>query len=249
MHDLGTPDAKIGTLAYGINTPGQIVGSAGTGHFGNVPHAALWDHNGVRDLDTLPGFPFSSAYAVNDTGQVVGWAYQNSRDDLTKARAFVWDATNGIRDLNRLIPKETNWLLHKATGINDDGQIVGVGSLDNHQQAFLLTPVGYARDISRFIEIKQFSLVHNSKTGVIYRTILLTNISQEAIAGPVQVLFTDMTEGVQVTNAGGMFDGNYFRTVEIETLRPGDHVSTTVQFFSPTPALIRYETQCYAGEF
>ena len=55
--------------------------------------------------------------------------------------AFVWDG-GVITDLNDLIGAESGWILSEATGINTDGQIVGVGSLDGERGAFLLTPVG-----------------------------------------------------------------------------------------------------------
>jgi len=85
----------------------------------------------------LEGGETSEAKDINNNGQVVGytsglWTYSR--------KAFIWDSTNGMRDLNSLIPPDSAWLLQEATGINDFGQITGYGLHDGKTRAFLLTP-------------------------------------------------------------------------------------------------------------
>jgi hypothetical protein len=76
------------------------------------------------------------AGAFNGTGQIVG----SSADG-----AFLWTPTtrNGTSrsmvDLNTLIGS-TSLTLEDATGINDQGQIVGLGKRNQTAFAFLLTP-------------------------------------------------------------------------------------------------------------
>jgi hypothetical protein len=43
-------------------------------------------------------------------------------------------------DLNSLIPANSGWVLQFANGINDQGQIVGEGTLNGQAEGFLLTP-------------------------------------------------------------------------------------------------------------
>src|SRR5947207_4984918 len=69
----------LGMWAEAINEPGQIVGTAPTGH------AALWDHGVITDLGTLGG-SFSSPFALNDAGRVVGW----SGTATGEYHAFFW---------------------------------------------------------------------------------------------------------------------------------------------------------------
>jgi hypothetical protein len=45
-----------------------------------------------------------------------------------------------MRDLNALIPRNSGWMLARAHGINDRGQIVGEGLLNGGAAAFLLIP-------------------------------------------------------------------------------------------------------------
>src|SRR5262249_29219537 len=64
---------------------------------------------------------------------------QASNDSPTSRSAFVWQ--NGlITDLNTLIDSGLGWVLQIATGINDNGQITGTGTVGGQTHAFLLTP-------------------------------------------------------------------------------------------------------------
>jgi probable HAF family extracellular repeat protein len=118
--DLGTLGGETtfagqsSSRAYGINVAGHVVG------FALAPdkhaHAFLYRDGQMLDLGTLTGPAggargFSTAYAVNDRGQVVGFS-----DTATSAadRAFVYD--NGVM---------TDLGAGRAYGINAGGQIVG----------------------------------------------------------------------------------------------------------------------------
>ena len=113
----------------------HVVGMSDTPS-GGAPHATLWtlDQLGnlasTTDLGTLPGRASSAALAVGANGVVLG-----TSGDL----AFM-STPNGLVDLNGLIPSGAGWQLVKATGINADGSIVGVGRHYGQQRAFLLTP-------------------------------------------------------------------------------------------------------------
>ena len=90
----------------------------------------------MTDLGTLEGRLYSQAAAINASGQVVG-----SSDVVGGfgVAAFLY-AGGTMTDLNSLINPSLNWNLLTAGGINDDGQIVGVGDVGGEYHAFLLTP-------------------------------------------------------------------------------------------------------------
>ncbi len=78
--DLGTIAGAPSSTAYGINGNGVVVGAYG----GSGTCAFVWQYNPngqaiqpLWDLSGLAGFSHagSSAEAVNDTGQIVGWYY------------------------------------------------------------------------------------------------------------------------------------------------------------------------------
>jgi len=139
--DLGTFGGNA-SLAYGINDAGQVVGGAQTAT--SHTHAFVWtDANGnwaldageMADLGTLGGAT-SEARAINQSGQVVGYA-QNAD---AAVRAFVYDG-DCLHDLNDLIHPDSGWVLEEAWDINQSGQIVGIGKNPSHMtHAFLLTP-------------------------------------------------------------------------------------------------------------
>lgn len=120
--------------ANAINGSGEIVGgtSAGFRH----ERATLWHRNGtVEDLGVLPEQGWSVAFAINDSGQAVGWS---------GFRAFIWSRQQGMQDLNALISGTAGWLLILPTAINNRGEITGQGLINGQSHGFVLTPVSEA---------------------------------------------------------------------------------------------------------
>ena len=132
-----TPPGFTGSEASGINDKGQIVGRVFLSD--GSRHACLWTAGKATDLGTLGG-KNSQAEGINNAGQVIGNA-----DIGTKVagynevpHAFVWDAKDGLRDLNSLLSTPTRGDLWGAAGINNKGQIVA-SQIPGH--ALLLTPI------------------------------------------------------------------------------------------------------------
>lgn len=130
------PPGFTGSEASALNDKGQIVGTVTLAD--GSRHACVWTAGKVTDLGTLGG-KNSQAEGINNVGQVVG-----SADIGTKVEgynevphAFVWDAKNGLRDLNSLLSAPLRSDLWGASGINNKGQIVAY-MLFGHAQ--LLTP-------------------------------------------------------------------------------------------------------------
>ena len=113
--DLGTLRAGSARI-HGVNESGQAVGASGSPH-GADTHAFFWQkQGGMRDLGTLPGGDYSSAFAINDSGIVVG-----TSNTSTSTHAFSWTLTHGLSDLGTLPGANAS----SALAINNQGQIVG----------------------------------------------------------------------------------------------------------------------------
>jgi probable HAF family extracellular repeat protein len=126
MRDLGT----LGTYsqAYDINNRGQVVGDSLLA--AEVTHAFVWDPDtGMRDLGGLDG-PNSTAVAINERGQIVGFAEKGVNPRIP--HAVIWDPDTGIQDLGSL--GESNWWSY-ARGINARGEIVGTSQSAKKGQA------------------------------------------------------------------------------------------------------------------
>ena len=137
MTDLGTLGGTSSD-ARSINKSTQVVGKADTGALdasGNpIAHAFLWQNAVMADLGTLGGTGGSGAYDINTSGQIVGGAATASN----VSHAFLWQ--NGVMtDLNSLLPANSGWVLSSATGINDNGQITGVGTINGQGRAYLFS--------------------------------------------------------------------------------------------------------------
>src|SRR5207248_7397666 len=82
--------------------------------------AVIWKNGKIKDLGTVDSDACSRAYGLNERGQVVG----GSGDCQAFLHAFVWEKGGPIRDLNKLIPPDSGWVLTNAFNINDRGEIL-----------------------------------------------------------------------------------------------------------------------------
>ena len=131
IDDLGSLSTTGGSIATAIDKSGDVVGRAFTPS--GVSHAFRYtDH--MQDIDTL-GTTFSSATAVSGPITVGTFTAANNT-----SHAFMHTFADGMVDLNTRIPTDSGWVLMSATGVNSNGQIVGMGLLNGVQRAYRLTP-------------------------------------------------------------------------------------------------------------
>ncbi|MBT8422774.1 MAG: hypothetical protein HKN56_09410 [Gammaproteobacteria bacterium] len=127
------------STAQQINNNGIIVGN-GFNATGDM-RGLVWDSNlNVTQLMGTFGGAQSRAWSINDIGTIVGFA----RDSSEANRAMVsYDGGATLVDLNSVALDLSGWQsLDVAYDINENGQIVGIGTLtDGTQGAFLLTAV------------------------------------------------------------------------------------------------------------
>ena len=142
MTDLGTLPGGDTSSASGINNAGQVVGWSlkasndmraftidDTRAFITGPNGM-----GMSDLGTLGGI-HSSASAINDAGQVVGWS--NTTEGTQHAFITGRDGV-GMTDFDTR-DEDVSF----ANGINNAGQVVGEAGMDGYQShAFITDPNG-----------------------------------------------------------------------------------------------------------
>jgi probable HAF family extracellular repeat protein len=149
MKDLGSLVPGGYGFARDLNDSGQVVGWADSGqvdaNHNPIQHAFLWTAGGTDGVPSNPqmkdlqvtnggnrGFPY---LAINNSGVVVGEEATNAGPD----RAFIWDQTRGVRDLNDLVPSNLGAELRNATDVNKQGQIVANGYDGSTWHAYLLS--------------------------------------------------------------------------------------------------------------
>jgi probable HAF family extracellular repeat protein len=120
------------STAFDINNSGRIVGGYDADSGATVGyHACYWKStNTVQDIGTLGGRR-SAAYAINDNGDIVGWADYTTAN--TNEHPFFWSGTTGMVDLGTL-----GGLAGQSNDINILQQVVGHSlTPDGRQHAFL----------------------------------------------------------------------------------------------------------------
>ena len=116
MRSLGIPNSG----ARAINNRDQVAGS----FVSAARYSRAFRYTpgvGLQSLDPME-FRHSSAYAINDRGDVVGTF---SPSGSVYPHAFVYSDAEGFVDLNgRIVSGGEGWLVTRGTGINSAGDIV-----------------------------------------------------------------------------------------------------------------------------
>lgn len=140
-YPLINPSGFFFSQARAINNNSMIVGHSGYGSTTDSWNAVIYtgdDRDPVISLGSLPMLNTSEGLDVNDNGMVVGYAWDGQFTGLDP-RAWVWvDGT--MYDLNDLLDAGSEFeILSRATGVNNNGDIVGFGRLrDGSTGAFLV---------------------------------------------------------------------------------------------------------------
>ena len=136
--------ARTESDARGVNNRGEVVGEFLTAD-GSSFHGFLYSGGVVTDIGSAES-PQTTAFAINDQQQVVGTTFvpfqttcPNGPCVEFKEHAFFY-AGGTLTDLNMSIPSHSGWELSWAFDINNHGQIVGYGQINDNFRAFLLTP-------------------------------------------------------------------------------------------------------------
>jgi probable HAF family extracellular repeat protein len=135
LKDLGVVGAGPNSESNWLSENGLIVGDSQNGMLDPLVGAwqlrgVFWKHNKLVEVGTLGGGYNSLAWAVNDSGEVVGFSTTTVPDDYGmilqlglpyayQTRAFVWKEGR-IEDLGTLGGPDA-----MAFGINEGGQIIG----------------------------------------------------------------------------------------------------------------------------
>ncbi|MBV8637010.1 MAG: hypothetical protein JO322_02935 [Candidatus Eremiobacteraeota bacterium] len=126
------PTVNSGAVT-GVNDSGDVIGYGQKTGTNEV--ATFFARGGTAtEIDPPAGSGLLQGQAINSSDWIVGVEFINAE------HAFLW--SNGtLVDLNtRLAASCSSWTLNSATGVNDNGYIVGIGTLNGKSHGFMLVP-------------------------------------------------------------------------------------------------------------
>ncbi|HKH99180.1 MAG TPA: hypothetical protein VJ999_08735 [Candidatus Sulfotelmatobacter sp.] len=131
--DLGPFDNNRNDV-LALNDAGQCAGVSSNPESGRIE--AFLQDNGSRNMLGTLGGSFSIARDINNRGEVVGGSLTEGDENF---HGFIYRG-NRLLDLNDLLDPESGWELIQAFGINNRGEIVGIGSHSGQDRIVLLRP-------------------------------------------------------------------------------------------------------------
>ena len=138
LTDLGIFAGGTLASANAINDAGQVVGWGDTGPDGGTAFISDGTSDSMVALPNVGGLEYGEAFDINNNGWAVGTCIPSG---LTgHGIATLWVDGVGY-DLNDLIAADSGWELISATGISDDGVIVGQGIYDGQYLAYQISVV------------------------------------------------------------------------------------------------------------
>jgi probable HAF family extracellular repeat protein len=133
------PIKGVKSVAWGVNDAGWIVGEAQF-HISKPEEATLWRDDEILRLVPEYSRPQGVAWAVNNSGQIIGW-YIDLDDLYDHWHGFLWEDGERL-DLVEQIPEDEGWIILYPFSITDQGVIAGGGLRNNELgHAFLMMRV------------------------------------------------------------------------------------------------------------
>jgi probable HAF family extracellular repeat protein len=154
IHELPLIAGDSSGAATAINDNGQIVGISGicdqaVGRH-TAKHAVLWENGTVTDIyPDAPAPWWNTPTAINQHGDVVGFAGDPAFVEGNNLHAFIWARDNGIKVLKPLRGRVPEHVDSEAYGINEARQVVGVScDADSNCRAVIWDHGVYPTDLN-----------------------------------------------------------------------------------------------------
>ncbi|MFC1857397.1 DUF1566 domain-containing protein, partial [Thermodesulfobacteriota bacterium] len=233
-NENGMLDLNLGvnySSATDINDDSEVVGSYG--HSSGYQHSFIWDNfNGMRDIGGLGG-NVSSAYSINNKGEVVGASWTSG---TSISHAYIWDIENGMRDIGTLGDYSS-----LARSINNHSRVIGsshVSAVKEH--GFIWNNIDGISDLQYLIdkqseyEIMRVFDINDSGQIVGYARVLQTWDVHAIVLNPVndppvaynQNVVTDEDTSASITLIGSDNDGDFLTYTIVDSPSNGTLVGT-----------------------
>ncbi len=118
--------------------------------------------------------------------------------------------------------------------------------ISDHDNPIAYYITGTPAEVTASIRVTSSGLLYNRQTQTYSGTLTLTNTTALPLAGPLQVVVTELPAGVTIENRNGEFQNNPFLTYN-GGLAPAQQVTIPIVLKNPTAARLNWVTRIYAG--
>jgi len=102
-------------------------------------------------------------------------------------------------------------------------------------------------NVTSLVKITSTGFQFKQSTKTYNSTVTVLNQSQQSIAGPIQLVLTNLPAGVTLSNASGTTAGSPYITISNQSLAAGRSVSVTIKVTASSAAQISYTPAVYSG--
>jgi hypothetical protein len=134
---------------------------------------------------------------------------------------------------------------YKVAAVNASGK----SGLSNEASATPLAPKSAALDVTPEARFAASALTYDASTHSYSGTVKVTNKSTSSIAGPLQLVFSNLTASVTLAGAGPSSRGPFLTLVGVNTLTAGAHASVSIRLNVPSPMTLNYTPLLFSGTF
>ena len=265
-----TPAGTLTTLGYIAGSPtGTLVQATDGNFYGTTARAGtIFKITPAGTLTTLAevgGFPYAGLVQATDgnfygTTYVGGTVFCGGIEDNYCGSVFKVTPTGTLTTLYNFcsqpncadgsypiagLIQATNGKLYGTTLAGGANFVPGYGSAGT---VFSLD-VGLGPLLPSEVATKASGLAYSRVSQTFNGTVTITNISNSAISGPLQIVFMGLTAGVTLANATGSLSGAPYLTTAAASLAPGQSATVSVQFNNPSFGMINFTPVIYSGVF
>ncbi|HJZ99449.1 MAG TPA: glycoside hydrolase family 44 protein [Candidatus Solibacter sp.] len=130
---------------------------------------------------------------------------------------------------------------YKVAAVNS----AGTSAMSNEASA---KPASVAVDVTASVKISATTFTYSKPAKAYVSTVTVQNVTQQTIAGPLQLVLKNLTAGATLSNASGTTGGNPYITITSNSLAAGKSVSVKLQVHASS-AQINYTPAVYSGTF
>jgi len=140
-----------------------------------------------------------------------------------------------------------------SSSLSNGIHVLSVEAVDAAGNVGSASPVNFnvsnVLDVTASVNLRQSGLVYNRVTQLYSGSITLSNSSNAALAGPLQLVIQGLPAGVTLVNASGSRNGQPYISLNAASLPDGARITVPLSISNPGKLGLNYSARLYSGSF